>query len=326
MTISDKLTLLEQTKEAQKVKLGLPKNLPFNQYIKFIRDPFTTPELYKNGEQGVWLDTSDLSTMFQDVDGIEPVTKDGYPVGLIFDKSQGLFGSSYIDFDLLGLNPESANSYSIVTHNNGAVIYDITEANTSNAIYVPTTVSASRNKVFAVTLDIENLSSSEVLIKTGGSGAAPTFATLKANGHLRGTFTFKTDSIRETRLYLRTSRAKLKVNSVKIKEVKGNHATQSVASARPIYRTDGKLHWLECDGVDDTLTAQLPSGTYTEIKASRDGVTHKYPVNVNGSYTLGDLTQTKQSVSGLVLVNRQLTPDEIENVTNLMKVKAGLPL
>lgn len=33
----------------------------------------------------------------------------------------------------------------------------------------------------------------------------------------------------------------------------GNHASQSVAARRPIYRTDGSLHWLEADGVDDYL-------------------------------------------------------------------------
>jgi hypothetical protein len=33
----------------------------------------------------------------------------------------------------------------------------------------------------------------------------------------------------------------------------GNHATQSTSAARPIYRTDGTLHWLEFDGVDDVL-------------------------------------------------------------------------
>lgn len=48
---------------------------------------FTPADLFKNGEQGVWFDPSDLSTMFQDVDGLEPVTKDGDPVALIKDKS-----------------------------------------------------------------------------------------------------------------------------------------------------------------------------------------------------------------------------------------------
>lgn len=44
-------------------------------------------DLFKNGEQGVWFDPSDLSTMFQDVNGTVPVTKDGDPVALMKDKS-----------------------------------------------------------------------------------------------------------------------------------------------------------------------------------------------------------------------------------------------
>jgi hypothetical protein len=31
----------------------------------------------------------------------------------------------------------------------------------------------------------------------------------------------------------------------------GNHASQSNSLSRPIYRTDGVMHWLEADGVDD---------------------------------------------------------------------------
>jgi hypothetical protein len=38
----------------------------------------------------------------------------------------------------------------------------------------------------------------------------------------------------------------------------GNHASQSVASARPIYRTDGTLRWLKFDGVDDRLEFFIP--------------------------------------------------------------------
>jgi len=32
-----------------------------------------------------------------------------------------------------------------------------------------------------------------------------------------------------------------------------NHATQATSAARPTYHTDGTLHWLEFDGVDDTM-------------------------------------------------------------------------
>ena len=38
---------------------------------------------------------------------------------------------------------------------------------------------------------------------------------------------------------------------MKDKSGNGNHATQSVSTARPVYKTDGILHWLEIDGIDD---------------------------------------------------------------------------
>lgn len=44
-------------------------------------------DMFKNGEQGFVYDPNDLSTMFQDVAGIVPVTGVGQPVGLIKDKS-----------------------------------------------------------------------------------------------------------------------------------------------------------------------------------------------------------------------------------------------
>jgi hypothetical protein len=48
---------------------------------------FTPLDLFQNGEQGVWYDPSDLTTLFQDDAGTTPVTADGDPVGLMLDKS-----------------------------------------------------------------------------------------------------------------------------------------------------------------------------------------------------------------------------------------------
>ena len=42
---------------------------------------------------------------------------------------------------------------------------------------------------------------------------------------------------------------------MKDKSGNGNHATQTMSAARPTYRTDGILHWLQADGVDDRLAS-----------------------------------------------------------------------
>jgi hypothetical protein len=52
-----------------------------------IAGAFTPRDLFRNGGQGVWFDTSDFSSMFQDAAGTIPVTAVGQPVGLIRDKS-----------------------------------------------------------------------------------------------------------------------------------------------------------------------------------------------------------------------------------------------
>lgn len=49
--------------------------------------PWTPRRLFAAGEQGVWYDPSDLSTLFQDAAGTTPVTTVGQPVGLMRDKS-----------------------------------------------------------------------------------------------------------------------------------------------------------------------------------------------------------------------------------------------
>lgn len=48
---------------------------------------WTPARLFEAGEIGLWLDPSDISTMFQDAGGTTPVTAVGQPVGRILDKS-----------------------------------------------------------------------------------------------------------------------------------------------------------------------------------------------------------------------------------------------
>jgi len=55
----------------------------------------------------------------------------------------------------------------------------------------------------------------------------------------------------------------------------GYHASQSVSGARPVYRTDGVLHWLKFDGIDDFLStgaSVMADQPYIMAAASSNGV------------------------------------------------------
>lgn len=73
--------------------------------------------LFSAGEQGVWYDPSDFSTMFQDAAGTVPVTAVGQPVGLILDKSKGAIrNNGNAEYNILRYTEDLSNSYWATTY------------------------------------------------------------------------------------------------------------------------------------------------------------------------------------------------------------------
>ena len=72
----------------------------------------------------------------------------------------------------------------------------------------------------------------------------------------------------------------------------GNHATQSVSGRRPVYRTDGTLHWLQPDGVDDNFLVQNKAfnlNTFSALCATEIGSnTNQRVYDTRGTGTVGD--------------------------------------
>lgn len=91
------------------------------------------------------------------------------------------------------------------------------------------------------------------------------------------------------------------------KSLYGNHAYQPVPSRRPKYRTNGWLHWLEFDGVDDYLTAQAISAfESTEFIVANAAMS-------NSVNTISPIISTSESIDlteyGLVQwLDRRSTP------------------
>ena len=105
----------------------------------------------------------------------------------------------------------------------------------------------------------------------------------------------------------------------------GNHASQTVSGSRPIYRTDGTLHWLLADGVDDKMVLAaltIPSGgalrfTSFAITTTEPG---KSKIISFGSGGVGEPWRIGTDTDGTVRVETQG-----DNVIGTTPINDGLP-
>lgn len=278
MPVTDNLTLLESSKEALRVKLGLPKSLPFSEYYKHTY-PYDPLELFSGTKQGVWFDPSDKSTLFQDAEGKMPVTRDGDPVGLMLDKSEGdvgAFGPNLVpngnffsqntdDWFISTDSPEALKEIKngrlhITTNTEGLPGYFI--------LIIPTVV----GKRYLLSADWTKTGEGRFYIGTSDNTTAYSSGVSNPTGY----YTAISD-----KMYLQvgaTSGVSTQIiGNISVKELQGNHAVQTISAARPVYKTDGILHWLEFDGVDDgfVLSFSTPikpeNSTCVGINAEKSG-------------------------------------------------------
>ena len=109
----------------------------------------------------------------------------------------------------------------------------------------------------------------------------------------------------------------------------GNHATQSVSGSRPVYRTDGTVHRLKFDGIDDYLStgvSVMSDQPYIMAAASSNGDGDKLGVvfstdtsNVFSLFLVSDTRSRKRlhrfQDSGFVNRLTRLSADEVEVIS-----------
>lgn len=211
---------------------------------------FSPLNLFINGEQGVWYDPSDFSTMFQDSAGTTPVTAVEQPVGLILDKSKRLaLGSELVS--PINFTTGWTSSGGTVTFNSAS---NYTASGVANVYQAFFTV----GKRYTITIN-STFTSAGLILYNGTSAVNLINQTTITSG---STYTYSFLAL-ATQLNIRpTSAGTVTVNSITVKEVTGNHAYQSTPASRPVLRQEaGGQYYLAFDGTDDSLaTASITPG------------------------------------------------------------------
>jgi hypothetical protein len=227
---------------------------------------FSPASLFAAGEQGVWYDPSDFTTMFQDSAGTTPVTAVEQPVGLLLDKSQGL-----------ALGPElitNGNFSSATGWTQGAgwsIGSGVATATATSGYLFQTVASVVAGKYYDCTVTITIYSSGTLRFFAGASAALSTAMTAA------GTYNLRVCANSTSQLGVVGTSFTGAIDNISFKEVTGNHATQATSASRPVLSARVNLltkteqfddaAWTKATGVAISANAgAAPDGSNTADK------------------------------------------------------------
>lgn len=273
--------------------------------------------LWRNGEQGVWYDSSDLSTMFQDPAGTTPVYMPGQGqpdpwIGLLLDKRLGLVRGP----ERLTNGDFSAGSAAWAVANNDAThtatfasgalqfkVDSLTPALTLSQLSVMTP-----GKWYEVTL----------VVTAWASGTIKTDVFAQASAVLAsgpGTFTTRLLAASSVFSFTRgTPTVDITIDSISIRELPGNHRWQGTATSRPVLSARYNLltgteslatqsvtvaattYTLATGGSGSVTLSGAASGTYASGSRSITCTAGTLTLTVSGSVTQADLRSSTDGV------------------------------
>ena len=208
--------------------------------------PFTIAGLYGAGEQGVWYDPSDTTTLFQDSAGTTPVTASGQPVGLMLDKSgRGNHATQ----------PTAASRPIYRRGDSRGVV---------NQLLNTETLATQSRAVTAVGHTLSFTGTGSITL-SGASTAGPLVGT-GANDRVSLTFTPTAGSLTLT-VSGSVTKGQLNLGPTALPYQRNDSHLGGVATGAS---TD--LHWLETDGVDDGMVTNSIDFTGTDKVAVFAGV------------------------------------------------------
>ena len=283
--------------------------------------------LFKNGEQGFWLDPSDFSTMYQDAAGTIPVTAIEQPVGLILDKRLGLVRGPELVVDQYPDNPGSwfvgANtSVSVVASQTRFVAGGVAIATINNWFGIKGAATA--GSVYEISFDATWVSGGNLSV---GSGYTqwPFFTPAQNQGvKQRYILTIRTQyAILEGRAcFSGEAGAVWDIDNVSCREIPGNHFAQPTSTARPLLKFDGTNYYLQFDGVDDSLATTFGAALGGSCTVARS--VPSTGAQILTGQTIGTTFTETTTSCGVIVIDRALTAPETATVTAYLNGKAGV--
>lgn len=312
--------------------------------------PYSIGSLFTAGEQGVWYDPNDLTTLFQDSAGTTPVTAAGQPVGLMLDKRLGQPAArrnllTYTDqlsnaawtknsvtvVDGIAAKDGSLTATRVTATGGNSSLWGVVSAVAGQAI-TQSFLIKNNDVNTPLRAGISNTSFSEVAFTDLVTSATWTQHTVTLTPTTTGTYyvffgAFETFQVGESfevcciQLELGdTATEYQRVTSASGGWTTGNHASQSTAASRPMLRDTPRR--VDYDAVDDVLNVTFPSalGSACTVARSIPGV----GAQILTAQTIGTSFTDNVDNCGLIIVNRALTPTETANLTRYLNQRAGV--
>ena len=229
---------------------------------------FNPRSLFASGEQGIWLDPSDFSTLFQDAAGTTPVTAVGQPVGLALDKRLGLalgaelvVNGTFTGGGTGWANPDTAPS--VTTFTGGVATMVAAPGFALARLRQSLTLPAGTYEVSVRVVSISGTPSAALAIGNTSSGDTTytNFSMLSAGVYTRKVaITGPTLGLAFTASNV--AGGTIVIDDVSVKLLPGNHAYQTTSASRPTLQQDSNgLYYLSFDGTDDRMQFVTQSAT-----------------------------------------------------------------
>jgi hypothetical protein len=243
---------------------------------------------------GLFIDPSDLSTLFQDGNNT-PITTPGQAVGLALDKSQGLVrgAEALTNYDFsagsTGWTVTNSDTTHIVTFNSTAGTCRYQSDTITPVLGVNQSLKLIVGKFYEITTvciahtsgSIKTDVFSTALVLAAGVGTTVTYGVASST-----TFSFVRNS----------ANVDLTISSVSVRELPGNHAMQATSGSRPIYGIhpiSGRRNLL-------TYTEEFDNVSWTKGSAS---ITPNVVVAPDGTTTADKFVPAAAAIGATVAVS-----------------------